>query len=384
MRIRHTLLFACTLAVLGNAIPASVEPVSAQEDDRFSWNGTFLTRLQGDYQDASRAVNRFMYGLILDGKLRLTDRVDFAGRLATGNPKAIATTAWVSYGDLLVRENPYISWMYVNVRPNPSLTLTAGKFPLPFFRPTQLVLDNDLAPEGFAQQIRTKNADGSATFGLNLGQFMINQLASPVRDLDRTYFLGGQAMARFNQPGRSQTLAVAYYAITGADSLFAVQNLRSPALIVAANTNRANADGTGYLSEFRMINFSARYAQTVSDRPLTVGADYVLNTGADDMRQGITGMITYGSTAKVGGTRGGVQAFLIEQEATLAPFSNIDYSQTNTRGIALMFGHHLIERLIIDLALYTRKYESPETLVSPATNNAWRTRFRAHFSFRLN
>lgn len=379
MRIRYILMCACTLAVLSNSSPAA-----GQEDDRFSWNGMIRTRLQGDYQDGSRAQNRFMYGFFLNGTLRVSDRIDVAGRLMTGNPKAIVTADWMSYGDLLVRETPYVSWMYARIRPNPSLTLIAGKFPLPFFRPTQVVLDSDLSPEGFAQQILINNDDESASFGMNFGQFMINQVASPVRDLDRTYFLGGQFVARFTQPGRSQTLAAAIYTVSGADSLFAVQNLKSPPLIVAPNSNRANAYRTGYLSEFRMINLSAQYTQTVNGRPLTLNADYVFNAGADDMRQGITGMVTYGSTGKVGDTRGGVHVFLMEQDATLAPFSNIDYSQTDTKGAGLLFGHHLIEKLTVDIALYTRKYDSPETLISPVTNNAWRTRLRVMFNFRLN
>lgn len=374
----------CLLCVLSLSVLTFDVSATGQEEDRLSWNGMIRTRLQGDYQDGSRAVNRFQYGAFLNATLRVSDRIDVTGKVMTGNPKAIVVADWMSYGDLFVRENPHISWMYARVRPNPALTLTAGKFPLPFFRPTQIVLDSDLSPEGLAQRITAKNEDGSATFDLNLGQFMINQLASPAKDLDRTYFLGGQAMARFTQPGRSQTLAVAYYTVAGADSLFAAQNLRSPAQIVAANSNRANEKRTGYLSDFRMINFSGQYTQTVNGRPLALNADYVFNLGADDMRHGITGSVMYGGTVKVGDTRTGFQAFLMQQDATLAPFSNIDYTQTNTKGAGFVFGHHLIEKLTVDIHLYTRKYDSPETLVSPATNNAWRTRLRVMFMLRLN
>lgn len=383
MRTRCALLCVLSLSVLTYVVPAAGQD-AGQEEDRLSWNGMIRTRLQGDYQDGSRAANRFMYGAFLNATLRVSDQVDVTGKVMTGNPKAIVVADWMSYGDLFVRENPHVSWMYARIRPSPALTLTVGKFPLPFFRPTQVVLDSDLSPEGLAQQITARNEDGSATFNLNLGQFMINQLASPVKDLDRTYFLGGQAVARFTQPGKSQTLAVAYYTVAGADSLFAAQNLRSPALIVAANSNRSNVNRTGYLSEFRMVNLSGQYTQTVNGRPLALNADYVFNMGADDMRHGITGMITYGSTARVGNTRGGIHAFLMQQDATLATFSNIDYTQTNTKGVGLIFGHHLIEKLTVDIHLYTRKYDSPETLVSPATNNAWRTRLRVMFMLRLN
>ena len=102
------------------------------------------------------------------------------------------------------------------------------------------------------------------------------------------------------------------------------------------------------------------------------------------MKQGITGLLTYGSMSKVGGNQGGIQIFFIEQDATIATFSNVDYTQTNSRGIGFLFGRHLINKMKMDIALYSRKYDSPKTLISPTNNNAWRTRFRIVFSFQLN
>ena len=52
------------------------------------------------------------------------------------------------------------------------------------------------------------------------------------------------------------------------------------------------AGKTGFLSNFRMINVSARYTQTVYKKPLTFNVDYVINTGASDKRHGITGVVT--------------------------------------------------------------------------------------------
>ena len=71
------------------------------------------------------------------------------------------------------------------------------------------------------------------------------------------------------------------------------------------------------------------------------------------------------------------------QDATLAAFSNIDYAQTNTNGIGFFVGCHLIENLIVDLIVYLRKYDSPGRLISPVTNNAWRTRGRFMLTFRM-
>ncbi|MEE2995256.1 MAG: putative porin [Gemmatimonadota bacterium] len=351
--------------------------------DRLTWSGTVRMRWEGDFQNGTRARNVLQYGLRLDTTLRASARIDLVGRLMTGNPRAIVTSEWVKAGDFLMNKNPHISWLYAQVRPVPSITLIGGKFPMPFFKPTQVVLDPDLSPEGLAQRILVQNANKSAAFGLNFAEILINQASSRTRDVSHTYFIGAQALGRFTQPNRSQTIAVALYAFGQADSIYSAQNLKSPRLIVAPNSNRANAGKTGFLSNFRMINVSARYTQTVYKKPLTFNVDYVINTGALDKRHGITGVVTYGSTGPVDGTRAGIQAFHMDQDATLAAFSNIDYAQTNTNGIGFFVGCHLIENLIVDLIVYLRKYDSPGTLISPVTNNAWRTRGRFMLTFRM-
>ena len=340
-------------------------------------------RWEGDFQNGTRARNVLQYGLRLDTTLRASARIDLVGRLMTGNPRAIVTSEWVKAGDFLKNKNPHISWLYAQVRPVPSVTLTGGKFPMPFFKPTSVVLDPDLSLEGLAQRILVQNVNESAAFGLNFAEILVNQASSRTRDVSHTYFIGAQALGRFAQPIRSQTIAVALYAFGQADSIYSAQNLKSPRLIVAPNSNRANAGKTGFLSNFRMINVSARYTQTVYKKPLTFNVDYVINTGASDKRHGITGVVTYGSTGPVDGTRAGIQAFHMDQDATLAAFSNIDYAQTNTNGIGFFVGCHLIENLIVDLIVYLRKYDSPGTLISPVTNNAWRTRGHFMLTFRM-
>lgn len=354
-----------------------------QEKEHFDWNAMIRTRMQGDYQNGNNAANRFMYGFSLNGTLRVTDRINVTGRLKSGDSREITSSGWIEYSDLAI-QSPSLAWMYVRLRLNPSLTLIAGKHPLPFFRPTQLVMDKDLSPEGFGQQILLNNDKKSASLGLNFGQFMINRLVSPVKDLNRTYLLGAQAVARFTQPSSSQALAIAYYTVGAADSIYAVQNLKSSPMIIAANSNRPNTNHSGYLSKFRMINVSAQYIKNLNGWPLTLNADYVFNTGADNMRQGIRASVAYGSKGIVGGTQAGIDIFSLEQDATFAPFSNVDYSQTNTKGIGFLVGRQLVEKISVDIALYTRKYNSPATLVSAMAKNTWRTRFRLVFKIQLN
>ncbi len=115
--------------------------------DRLTWRGTVRMRWQGDFQNGTWARNVLQYGLRLDTTLRASDRIDIVGRLMTGNPRAIVTSEWVKAGDFLMNKNSHISWLYAQVRPVPSVTLTGGKFTMPFFKPTSVVLDPDLSAE---------------------------------------------------------------------------------------------------------------------------------------------------------------------------------------------------------------------------------------------
>ena len=115
---------------------------------RLTWSGTVRMRWQGDFQNVTRARNVLQYGLRLDTTLRASDRIALVGRLMTGNPRAIVTSEWVKAGDFLMNKNPHISWLYAQVRPVPSVTLIGGKFPIPFFKPTPVVLDPDLYAGG--------------------------------------------------------------------------------------------------------------------------------------------------------------------------------------------------------------------------------------------
>ena len=143
MRIRYILIWLGALCMFLEDFP-----VFGQENKKFLWSGVIRTRMQGDYQNNKRAENRFMHGFRLTGTLLLSDKIDVRARLKSGSASSIASSGWMTFGDMFANENVTLGWVYVRLRLNPKLTLMTGKFPSPFFRPTQLVMDNDVSPEG--------------------------------------------------------------------------------------------------------------------------------------------------------------------------------------------------------------------------------------------
>lgn len=63
---------------------------------------------------------------------------------------------------------------YLQWKAAPWLALTGGKMPNPFFRVTELVWDDDLAPEGLAENLTFKMTDTVVLF-VNAGQLVLDE-----------------------------------------------------------------------------------------------------------------------------------------------------------------------------------------------------------------
>lgn len=347
-----------------------------QDTPKMRWSGDLRMRWQGDFEPRKRARNVLQYRVRLNMSIPVNDRIEFGGRLMTGDPLAIVAGGDVNASDFLARKDIVIAWLYARYRPRPDVTFIAGKFASPFFRATQLVYDTDLATEGLGQQFHFSNDDNSTAFDLNLSEVFINQPVSSTSDISRTFLLGGQALAKVKRSKTSGTFALAVYGAGNADSIYAALNLRSPPLLRSPNTNRPNALKTGYLSNFRVVNVGMQVTRATGSRPLTLSVDYAVNPGASNERQAIAGVLTYGSARRVGGTRVGIHGFHIESDAVLSAFSNTDYMQTNSNGVGVFVNYQPIKNVTIDIIAYTRKYDKPSSLVKPVTRNPFRTRMR--------
>lgn len=374
---RLALLFCTGILLTGRGNTAAQ---TTDTPKRIDWNGSLGTRWQGDLQKARRANNVFQLTFTLDATVKASDQVDFGTRLITGDPRDMATAGWFNIGDYQNRKTVSISRIYGRYRPVPAITLTVGKLQTPFFHATEMLFDVDLSLEGLAQQFTIKNTKKTASLSLNLAEILINQKPSVTLDVSRTFLIGGQVVAQFTGASGSASVGAGVYAIANPDSIYQAQNpppgSGKTVLITVANSNRPNATKTGFKSNFRVVSLTSQLIHNLGKWPLSIGLDYAMNPGASSERQGMSTIVVLGSTGKVRGTRFGVHAFHIESDVTLAAFSNIDFTQTNSNGFGLFVGHQLVKGLTLDAFLYQRKYDKPGSLITPTVLNTFRTRAR--------
>ena len=369
----------CILAIaLG-----TVFPIHGQDegDRRARWGGDIRMRWQGDYQKHRYARNPLQWAFRLNINKPVNDRAEFGMQLMTGDPLALPVAGWVNASDFMTEKPIHVQWLFARMVPIAGVTLWGGKFTTPFFRSTQLVFDNDIPHEGLAQQFRFANADNSTAWGINLAQIMINQPLSSTKDVTRTYFLGGQIVGEFNRSGMAATVALALYGVGNADSIFVAENL-TPRRVRTNNTNRPNATGNGYLSEFRYLNLSARISRSVYERPFTLNLDYAFNPAASNERQGLVAMLTYGNHRNIGGARVAIQGFMVQADAVATVFANIDYIRTNQNGGGISLNYQPLENVELMWSAYATEWRDPALLVKPITRNTLRTRFRFQVQMR--
>src|SRR5205085_2110254 len=101
------------------------------------------------------ARNRERVRARLGVKVALTDEVSATIRAVSGNINDPISTNETLTNDF-TRKNFNLDWGYLTFSPGTSLGLrpglvsvNAGKFPLTMFRTDELVLDEDVSPEGF-------------------------------------------------------------------------------------------------------------------------------------------------------------------------------------------------------------------------------------------
>lgn len=374
---RLALLFCTGILLTGSENTAAQ---TADTPKRIDWNGSLGTRWQGDLQKARRANNIFQLTFTLDATVKASDQVDFGTRLITGDPREVATAGWINIGDFQNRKTVSIFRIYGRYRPVPSISLSFGKFQTPFFYATEMLFDADVSLEGLAQQFTIKNAKKTTSLSLNLAEILINQKPSTTLNVSRTFLIGGQVVAQFTGASSSASIGAGMYAIEKADSIYQAQNPPTgsgkSSLLVVANTNRANATKTGFKSKFQVVSLTSQWNRNLGKWPLSVSLDYAINTGASNERQGVSSLVILGSTRTVRGTRFGIHAFHIESDATLAAFTNIDFTQTNANGLGFFIGHQPVKGLTLDAYLYPHKYDNSGSLITPTALNTFRTRAR--------
>jgi hypothetical protein len=303
------------------AQPRVVEPRHAAEvppNLRFSGDLRYRHEAINEEIEAERHRHRIRarFGVTAD----VTDNVRLGLALATGGDDPVSANQTLDTGfsrKPLGVDRAFFSWAATE-----ELTFTGGKFATPFYRPGDhhLIYDNDLNPEGLA--LRYSRGNWFANYA---GLWVEERSAA-----NDSILLGGQFGYRYASDGGMRiTAGAGYY------NYLETQG-QTPFFDGAAAGNRVDAAGN-YLNDFNLAQLFGELSLTPGERPLTVFADYTVNTEADDADTGFALGASLGEVTGPRTWRVGYAYQELEADSVVGTFTDSDWAGGGTDGKGHVF-----------------------------------------------
>jgi len=312
--------------------------------------GDIRTRWEGFYEKDMNARNRFRVRARAGLKVKVSDELSGAIRLATGDADdPISTNQTLS--NTFTRKSFNFDQGYITVAPGQTFNLrpgvfsvTAGKFGVNAYRTSELLWDDDLSPEGATETFSLVDSKDGFLRGLKLNtfQWVVDEISSA----NDPWMMGGQVVADTSFDDSAKwTVAFAdfnYQSLNSVAKKFlepTSKNYNSS----LANSNTVIKDSSGkiiaYKSGFNIINASTEL--TFPDAlPVPAGwfGDVAYNTQAEGRSVGFytgvgigkAGKDWYHDIVKKQGDWGVSYTYAwVEKNAVLSMFSysDIDYNQ---------------------------------------------------------
>jgi hypothetical protein len=239
--------------------------------DRMNFSGDLRLRQENFMMDAPNVDrSRQRFRLRLGSTLKIDDfLVGF--QLASGTGEAVSTNQ--SLDNLFTQKQIWIQQAYLQWKAAQWLAITGGKMPNPFFRAysSDIVWDDDVTPEGFAQNLTFKASETIVLF-VNAGQLVLDEDSGDNND---QWLFGEQAGAQIGLgKGTKVTLAGAFYNFKNATEGSFSQNP-----VQDGNTRVPVTTGTPtvLVNNYRVLDITALVALKVADLPVALQGDYVKN-----------------------------------------------------------------------------------------------------------
>lgn len=329
---------AAAAAAASPATPVVVEP-------RVAAAVAPSVRLTGDLRYRHEAINeegeaerqrqriRARFGVTAD----VADNVRLGLTLATGGDDPVSANQTLDTGfsrKPIGVDRAFFSWAATE-----QLTFTGGKMANPFYRPGNhhLIYDSDLNPEGLALRY-----NGSNWFANYAGLWVEER-----GDADDSIMLAGQLGYRHALDGGMRvTAGIGFYDYLETQG-------QTPFWNGDPTGNRVDAAGD-YVNDFNIAQLFGELNFRAGELPLTVFADYAVNTEADEAD---TGFALGGSVGEVTGPRSWRVGYAyqdLEADAVIGTFTDSDWAGggTDGKGHVVEFNYGFRDRLVFGLRYF--------------------------------
>jgi hypothetical protein len=245
--------------------------------DRLTLSGDFRLRHESFMNNPQPDRHRQRFRLRLASEYRIGDFL-VGVRLASGTGEQVSTNQ--SFDNLFTQKQIWIDRAYLQWSGLSWLTLTGGRMANPFFTiyTTDAVWDDDLNPEGFAENLNFKPSDQINLFA-NIAQFVLDEDSTDNND---QWLFGEQAGAQVSLTKDTKaTLAAAFYGFRNIQrgDVGQASGAGSGLGVVQDGNSRVSANGQ-VRSAFRVLDITAELAMKMADLPVAIQGDYVQNLSA--------------------------------------------------------------------------------------------------------
>lgn len=356
---------------------AKPSPKAEISPTELKFSGDLRLRWQGDFQADKDLASVNQFRLRLNATSRINKYIDFGSRFIAANP-ALPGSGDQALSDFFTRKTLSLDQVYISFKPQRHFNFTAGKFENPFLH-TELIWDDDVSFEGLSQTLELNDPKSPSNLKLNAGEFVVNKNGVE----EGSYLLGFQVAGRVGLvPPATLTVAAAVYDFSNEGQIYISRKegaLKPTIKNIKNETNRANADQSGYLSEFRNLDLIGKINYTVEKFPVDLTVDYVKNVEAKDENQGFWAILSLGDLKSAGNIKASYHVFQIQADAVVAAYNNFDFAATNVIGHGFIISYQPLRNTFIDLVAFFRKTNSsPEGKPNPM-----RTRSRAQISVKF-
>jgi hypothetical protein len=391
--IRHTVPVLALLLLLPLAGRALAQQAAAEPKwyDRIRFEGDFRPRFDLTHQDLGEGMenedlrNRLRFRFRLGASAAINQQFAVGFRVASNEGKN-PTSGNVTFGSGTAPKTIVIDRVWATWTPNATLSVTAGKFANPIEKPvagfrSELVWDEDLAPEGLTQTITLRRASRGMVrrVAVHLEQWYLQEYSRA----NDSWMLGGQALVDLKPAERATlNLAGGYYGYANVGPLAQVANGNS---LVNISNSVVLEDGTTleggkllrpdpanpfdrFASGFGQLHGSAslRLDRFAGEAGLQLYGEVVRNLEADDHGTGYQFGVGLDRIRKLPGWSVAAVWVHIEQEAVLSMFSYSDLGRggTNLKGLIAAVQYRPVQGVTLALREHI---VSPIRTVQPDT-----------------
>jgi hypothetical protein len=283
-------------------------------------------------------------------------------RLASGSGEAVSTNQ--SFDNLFTQkalwiDRAYIVWQGSNTK---WLKLNAGRMANPFFvvYSGDIVWDDDVNPEGFAENINAKVGEKTVLF-VNLGQMIMDEDSGDNHD----QWLFGQQIGVTVEPAGNvkATLAAAYY-----DALNTGRNTLSQNPVQQGNSRTG---GGVLINRYKVADVALAVTVNTGSLPVAVMGDYVRNLADTTNGAGVaTGNVGYQLGAILGRADDAntfeVAYFFknVQTDATLADISDSDFGNggIDRRGHIMWAAYNPMKYVQLKVKYFITETDTPNVV----------------------